>query len=192
MKIWASIALIVYVAACGIATSLPLGTVKRLDTTNIIGFQFENSIIMEYTIDRIIDALPNETALCYTGFIKDTTFLRPNFINPTDSTVVTMQLLIIDGVSEANIRDAGPRFVRYHDGTGCDPQENLVATGHSHPNIGRSQVCDHSDVDAVFHHSKGTKYVVSFVWCPHAVSVLWADGRRWSGRPPGSPLDNKS
>ena len=84
VKIWALIAVVVYAGACGIATSLPLSTVERLDTSNIIGFEFADPILVDYTVEKIKAALPSETALCYAGFIKDTTYYVPRFINPSD------------------------------------------------------------------------------------------------------------
>lgn len=174
---WLGIILSLSVSAC--SAHLPLTTVPRLDTQNIMGYRFKNSTITEYTKATILAALPSETALCYTGFIQDTTVFIKKFMNPLDSTKVIRQLVIITGVKKANIKDAGSSYVAYHDDIACDYTSDLVAVAHSHLNMTRYSRCDHSDRDAIFMHDKRAKYVLSFVWCPHALGILWADGRRW-------------
>lgn len=173
---WLSMAVIFSVFAC--VNNLPLSVTPRLDTQNITGFRFEASIL-EYTKKIILAALPLETALCYTGFIKDTTYFIKQFMHPLDSTQVTKQLVVITGVTEANIKDTGSNYVTYHNNIACDYSPNLIATVHSHPNVNQSSRCDHSDMDALFNHIKQTKYVMSFVWCAYSMGILWADGRRW-------------
>ena len=174
--------MLVYVAACGIATSLPLSTVERLDTRNIIGFRFANSILIDYTVEMIKAALPNEVALCYTGFISDTTFYARESRYSADTTEITRQLVIITGASEANVEEAGPRYLNYVDETACDDVPDLIAIAHSHLSVGPYDHCDHSNLDAIFNHKKQTKYVMSFVWCRYGVGILWADGRRGERR----------
>lgn len=167
-----------YVAAC--TFSFPLATVKRVDTRNIVGFRFTDSLLINYTETKMRAALPLETALCYTGFIKDTTYFAKKFMNPLDSIEVTRQLVVITGASEANIQEAESTYIRYHNAIACDPKPNLIAIIHSHPGIPAFTSCNHSDVDALFNHGKQTKYIMSFVWCPYGLGVLWADGRRWN------------
>ena len=106
---WLSIILIFSILAC--VTNLILPIMPRLNTQNIMGFRFENSIIIEFTNKTIQGALPLETALCYTGFIKDTTYFTKKFMNPLDSTEVTKQLVVITGVTQANIKDTGSSYV---------------------------------------------------------------------------------
>lgn len=179
MKIWAAISMIVYVGACAISTSLPLSTVERLDTRNIIGFRFADSMLVSYTAEVIRAALPNETSLCYTGFIRDTTFYARESRYSSDTTEITRQQVIITGASEANVEEAGPRYLNYVDEVACGDSPDLIATVHSHPTAGPFSECTHSDTDAIFNHKKQTRYVMSFVWCPYGVGILWADGRRW-------------
>lgn len=171
--------MIVYVGACGIATSLPLSTVERLDTRNIIGFHFADPALIEYTAKVIKAALPNETSLCYTGFIKDTTYYSRESWESLDTIEVTRQLVIITGASPASIKDAGSDYIDYMDDTACNHEPDLIATMHSHPGGSPFERCDHSDADALFNHKKQTKYVMSFVYCAYGIAILWADGRRW-------------
>ena len=175
---WLFVVMFVGVVACSVSFRLPI--VQRLDTRNIVGFRFADSILIKYTAAKMQAAFPLETALCYIGFIKDTTFFIKKFINPLDSVEITRQLVVITEVYEANIEETETTYVHYHNDIACDPNPNLIATIHSHPGVLASTRCDHSDMDALFHHGKQAKYVMSFVWCAYSVGVLWADGRRWS------------
>lgn len=190
MKIWATIAMVVYIGACGIATSLPLSTVERLDTSNIIGFRFADSTLIQYTMEKIKSALPLETSLCYTGFIEDTTYYTRTSRTSEDTIEITRQLVTINGAYEANIKEAGIGYVNYQDDGACDPKPDLIATAHSHPGGTPFDHCDHSDTDAIFNHNRQTKYVMSFVWCQWGLGILWADGRRWERNMISSVLTN--
>lgn len=179
MKKFRWLSMIVIFSGFACVTNLILPVTPRLDTQNIIGFRFENLILLEYTKKIILAALPLETALCYTGFIKDTTYFVKKFMNPLDSLEVIKQLVVITGVTKAHVKDAGLSYVTYHNNIACDYAPNLIATIHSHPSVNRYTHCDHSDMDAIFNHKKQTKYVMSFVWCAYSMGILWADGRRW-------------
>lgn len=151
-------------------------TVSRADTRLFIGMRFADTIPISITMNRILDALPNETALCLYGYSQDTTFIESDFLNPLDSSRVDRKIAIVDSVWPANIEQSGPHFLIYTDRIACLPHLRLIGVVHSHPLSIKG--CDHSDFDALFTHSKEEKYWFSLVFCPHNNNLLWADGRR--------------
>ena len=175
-----SLALVlVYVVACAPHTPSgpPLPTVIRADTRDFIGFRFATTTAVDRALEIVKAARQNEAAICLYGFAQDTIYLAPQFMNPLDSVRVDKKIAIIDSVAVANVDKTGTNFVTYIDGVACDPNERLIAVAHSHPlfQFGR---CDHSDMDAIFHHVKEQKYWFSLVFCLTNSSLMWADGRR--------------
>lgn len=158
----------------------PLPIVVRADTREFIGFRFADTISVNRVIQIIMVAHPSEAAMCLYGYAQDTIFLAPKFMNPLDSIEIYRKIAIIDSVEIADVDKVGSTFILYEDGVACDPNKRLIAIAHSHPTtvFQPPESCNHSDLDAIFIHMKEQKYWFSLVFCAHANSLLWADGRR--------------
>ena len=165
---WVVLAVGVVLSCVHPGSVVPL--VRRPDT-RLIGMVTLDTNVFRQTMEILQAAMPNEAGLCYTGELRDTTYL-------VDSTPAHGQWLILHGVTQAVADSTGLYNVWYSILSGCTGP--ILAVAHSHPYAFESQgdPCNHSGPDAnvLF---LDRRALVSFVWCRDGrLQILYQDGRR--------------
>lgn len=162
------------------STPLPLSI--RADTRNFVALRFNTNKVSAAQLRAVVvAALPNETAMCFYGYAKDTTYMAVRRTGPTtrDIVEVTKKIAVIDSMAPSNIKSSNPVSIFYENGIACDSNPRLIGIGHTHPlQDPRMGPCDHSQPDALFGHNRQTKYWFMIVFCSFGQNILWADGRR--------------
>lgn len=158
-------------AACHGGTSYVPMTL-RPDTRKISFVRFD-SVAMRQTMQILQAALPNESSVCYTGELYDSTYQAVD--GPHLAKVIWLH-----SAREA-VQDSATQYAVYYSRPLVGCQTGVIAIGHSHPYSGGG-LCSHSPPDAnvLF---RAPSILLSFVWCGDGrVEILYQDGRRYESR----------
>jgi len=157
-----------------------ISDIKRANTVTFVKAEFASDSILERANELLQSRHPNEGAVCFYGFARDTIVAFNPINNPDTTQFFNGHVAVIDSVAEANIEQSNGSSISFVGNDACSSNPRLIGVSHSHPLAVWPVACTHSDGDALYVHNSGTKYWFSVVVCPQRTEVMWADGRRWN------------
>jgi hypothetical protein len=179
-KYWLHIVMVCLVlGACIRVARLTSGVemFPRADTSEFIAVESLNPTLIPEVFELIVKDYPNETPLCFFGFVKDSTM---SIVREESDTIKNREwkIAVIDSVgrSQADSLEVTPTSISYY-GRMCEKNDRLIGIGHTHPITFPFFMCEHSSEDALALHNHN-EVLFSLLFCPDGNELLWQDGRR--------------